>query len=102
MASRRGKPPYVGHRADVVGVEQREEVGEGQRRVSERVDDHPSSVAEGWVVKAWLMVALLLLGCPAPKQFIVQRPGLTCDRATRVAYRTMIALGYTVTSVAPA
>ena len=53
-------------------------------------------------MKAWLMVAFLLLGCPTPKQFVVQRPGLTCDRATRVAYRTMIALGYTVTSVAPA
>jgi hypothetical protein len=51
----------------------------------------------------WLAVlAIGLLGCPAPRQFSVERPGLNCDRATRVAYRTMNQLGYTVTDLVPA
>ena len=48
------------------------------------------------------VLVLLLPGCPAPSQYRVERPGLTCERATRVAYRTMVALGYTVTSLVPA
>ena len=40
-----------------------------------------------------LVLATLLFGCPAPSQFIEKRPGLSCDRATKVAYRTMEALG---------
>jgi hypothetical protein len=51
----------------------------------------------------WLALLVVgLLGCPAPKQFSVERPGLDCNRATRVAYRTMNQLGYTVTDLVPA
>jgi len=46
-----------------------------------------------------LLLAALLFGCPTPPQFTEVRPGLSCDRATRVAYRTMLALGYTITDV---
>jgi hypothetical protein len=46
--------------------------------------------------------AVLASGCPAPTRYAVERPGLSCDRASRVAYRTMLELGYTVTSVVPA
>ncbi len=48
------------------------------------------------------VVTLALVGCPAPSVYRVERPDLTCARATRVAYRTLVTLGYTVTSVAPA
>src|SRR6266478_9321609 len=48
-----------------------------------------------WVV----VLAGIVLGCPTPAQFTAVRPGLSCERATRVAYRTLIALGYTVTDV---
>jgi hypothetical protein len=47
----------------------------------------------------WLAVVLLVAGCPSPAQYTEVRPGLSCERATRVAYRTLIALGYTVTDV---
>jgi hypothetical protein len=51
----------------------------------------------------WVLVlAAVVIGCPAPKQYAVARSGLTCERATRVAYRAMIALGYTVTDLVPA
>ena len=51
----------------------------------------------------WLLVlAAVVTGCPAPKQYAVARPGLTCERVTRVAYRTMVAIGYTVTDLVPA
>ena len=51
----------------------------------------------------WVLVLLLLAaGCPAPSQYREVRPGLSCDRATRVAYRTMTELGYTVTELVPA
>jgi hypothetical protein len=43
-----------------------------------------------------------LLGCPAPARYKVERPGLTCERATRVAHRTVLEMGYSVTSVVPA
>ena len=48
-----------------------------------------------WVV----VLAGVALGCPTPAQYTVARPDLSCERATRVAYRTLIALGYTVTDV---
>src|SRR5689334_2590655 len=51
-----------------------------------------------WVV----ILALALCGCPTPKMYSVERPGLDCDRATRVTYRTMNQLGYTVTDLVPA
>jgi len=51
----------------------------------------------------WVVVLLLLAaGCPPPAQFREVRPGLSCDRATRVGYRTMTELGYTVTELVPA
>jgi hypothetical protein len=48
---------------------------------------------------AWLLAALLLAGCPTPRQYREVRPGLSCERATRVAYRTLQTLGYTVDEV---
>jgi hypothetical protein len=51
-----------------------------------------------WVVP----IVALALGCPAPARFSEVRPGLSCERATRVTYRTLVALGYTVTDVVPA
>jgi hypothetical protein len=53
-------------------------------------------------VRPWLALLLLAIGCPAPSQYREVRPGLSCDRATRVAYRTMTELGYTVTELVPA
>lgn len=47
----------------------------------------------------WIAGAVVLLGvagCPAPGRYIVEQPGLSCDRATRVAYRTMVGLGFRV------
>ena len=46
-----------------------------------------------------LVLAALLFGCPPPAQYTEVRPGLSCDRATKVAYRTMVSLGYIVTDV---
>ena len=52
---------------------------------------------------AWVLVLLLLVaGCPTPSQYREIRPGLSCDRATRLAYRTLTELGYTVTELVPA
>ena len=46
----------------------------------------------------WLLVvAALLAGCPAPRQYAVQRTDVECERAARVVRRTMLTLGYTVT-----
>jgi len=51
----------------------------------------------------WLAVLVLLAaGCPTPAIYTEVRPGLSCERATRVTYRTLVALGYTVTEVVPA
>ena len=49
-----------------------------------------------WVA---LVGVLVLLGCPAPAKYAVERPGLPCDRATRVAHRTLVTMGYTVTEL---
>jgi hypothetical protein len=49
-----------------------------------------------------LLVFTLALGCPAPSRYAVVRPGLGCERATRVAYRTLTTMGYTVTNLVPA
>jgi hypothetical protein len=46
-----------------------------------------------------LVALVLLAGCPPPARFTEVRPGLSCERATRVAYRTLATLGYTVTEV---
>ena len=48
----------------------------------------------------WLLVvAVVAAGCFAPRRYAVDRPGLECDRAVRVARRTMMELGYTVTEM---
>jgi len=48
----------------------------------------------------WLVLfAALAAGCPAPKRYAVDRPGLECERAVRVARRTLDQLGYTVTEM---
>jgi hypothetical protein len=48
----------------------------------------------------WLLGALVLVaGCPAPLQYREVRPGLSCERATRVAHRALVELGYTVTDL---
>jgi len=47
----------------------------------------------------WLAIALVAAGCPAPARYTIERPGLACDRATRVARRTMLELGYTITDL---
>jgi hypothetical protein len=49
-----------------------------------------------------LLVLAVLFGCPAPSRYAVERAGLGCDRATRVAYRTLTTMGYTVTNLVPA
>lgn len=52
-----------------------------------------------------VVLALLLAAsaaCPPPSRYAVVRPGLGCERATRVAYRTLVSLGYTVTGLVPA
>jgi hypothetical protein len=43
-----------------------------------------------------------LTGCIAPARYSVVQPGLGCERATRVAYRTLVSMGYTVTDLVPA
>ena len=52
----------------------------------------------------WWLAALALLaaGCPTPAIYKEVRPGLSYERATRVTYRTLVALGYKVTEVVPA
>ena len=49
-----------------------------------------------------MVLLLVAAGCPTPSQYREVRPGLACDRATRVGYRTMTELGYTVTELVPA
>jgi hypothetical protein len=44
----------------------------------------------------------LLVGCPTPPQYKDVRPGLSCERATRVVHRTLVAMGYTITDIVPA
>src|SRR5881296_886730 len=48
------------------------------------------------------VLALLAAGCPTPAIYKEVRPGLSCERATRVTYRPLVALGYAVTEVVPA
>src|SRR5579883_3295508 len=48
-----------------------------------------------------VVLALVVAGCVAAQRYAVVRPGLDCDRATRVAYRAMRELGYRVTELVP-
>jgi hypothetical protein len=51
----------------------------------------------------WRLLCLLLaVGCPAPGLYMVELPGESCGRATRLAYRSMARLGYRVTGVVEA
>jgi hypothetical protein len=45
------------------------------------------------------LLALLLAACPTPRRYAVVQPGLSCERAMRVAYGTMQQIGYKVTEV---
>jgi hypothetical protein len=45
------------------------------------------------------ILATVLLGCPPPAQYAVDRPGLPCDRAARVARQTLVTLGYQITEL---
>jgi len=49
----------------------------------------------------WLLLALAVVswGCPAPAKYSIDRPGLDCSRAAKVAHRTMTTIGYTVTEL---
>jgi len=48
------------------------------------------------------LTVVLLAGCPPPTRYSVERPAEECHRATRVAHRTMVELGYTVTDMVEA
>src|SRR5881628_90768 len=54
------------------------------------------------IMRRLAVLALLAAGCPTPAIYKEIRPGLSCERATRVTYRTLVALGYTVTELVPA
>src|SRR5207249_4428247 len=54
------------------------------------------------IMRRLAVLALLAAGCPTPAIYREVRPGLSCERATRVTYRTLVALGYKVTEVVPA
>jgi hypothetical protein len=43
--------------------------------------------------------AVVLWGCPAPAKYAIDRPGLDCHHAARVAHKTMTTLGYTITEL---
>jgi hypothetical protein len=48
----------------------------------------------------WLVLLLVAtVACFAPKRYAVDRPGLECQRALRVARRTLDTLGYTITEM---
>jgi hypothetical protein len=48
----------------------------------------------------WLVLPLAVaVACFAPKRYAVDRPGLECERALRVARRTLDTLGYTITEM---
>src|SRR5439155_5791696 len=62
----------------------------------------PSQCSRREDMRRALLLLVMLAACPAPRQYAVERSGLTCDRATRVARRTLLELGYTVTALVPA
>lgn len=43
-----------------------------------------------------LLLSLVMAGCPAPGIYAVQTSEITCERAMRVAYRTMVQLRYRI------
>src|SRR6266852_2062867 len=62
----------------------------------------PGTCSRKPVMRRLVVVTLLLAGCPTPAIYREVRPGLSCERATRVTYRTLVALGYQVTELVPA
>jgi hypothetical protein len=54
------------------------------------------------MMRRLIVLTLILAGCPSPAIYKEVRPGLSCERATRVSYRTLEALGYTVNELVPA
>jgi hypothetical protein len=46
-----------------------------------------------------VLLVALLSACPAPSKYAVDRPGLDCGRAAKVAHKTLTTLGYTVTAM---
>lgn len=46
-----------------------------------------------------LGVVIMLAGCPSPAHYAIVRPGMRCQRAVRLAYYTMVQLGYTITEL---
>jgi hypothetical protein len=53
-------------------------------------------------MRAALVATIVLGGCLAPGRYAIERPDLTCERATRVAHRSAVEIGYTVTGLLPA
>lgn len=51
---------------------------------------------------AFALLIAVVTGCVAPARYSIVQPGLGCDRATRIAYRTLVSIGYTVTDLVPA
>jgi hypothetical protein len=43
-----------------------------------------------------LLALLATVACPAPAHYAIVRPGMRCQRAVRLAYFTLVQLGYTV------
>jgi hypothetical protein len=99
MTARRWEATDVGDRGDAMCGEECEKIGERSRRVSDGVDDHRSTLYQKGRMRWVTLLALLSLGCPPPARYAEVRPGLSCERATRVAYRTIEALGYAITDV---
>ncbi|HZP41501.1 MAG TPA: hypothetical protein VFD84_08300 [Candidatus Binatia bacterium] len=56
---------------------------------------------KGLTLAPLALAVLLLTGCPPPARYSIEKPGLACDRATRVAYRTLVSLGYAPKDVIP-
>ena len=63
-----------------------------------RVDDTGAGAVASGMKRLVLLVALLT-ACPPPSRYALDRPGLDCSRATKVAHKTLITLGYTVTAM---
>lgn len=49
--------------------------------------------------RALPLLLILLAGCPAPTQYAIRRTDVDCARSARVAYRTFVTMGYTVTEL---
>jgi hypothetical protein len=49
--------------------------------------------------RALPLLLVLLAGCPAPSQYAIRRTDIDCARSARVAYRTFVTMGYTVTEL---